>query len=79
METIRVIADVSADGSIHIDASTRLPPGRAEIVMVVNPAVEPSQDAAILRLSLRNIPPHCSGAMHGDWTRATLLDEMRGR
>jgi hypothetical protein len=37
METIRVVADVARDGSIHIDAQTTLQPGPAEVVVVVNP------------------------------------------
>lgn len=37
METIRLTTDIAEDGSVHIDAQTSLPPGRAEVVVVVNP------------------------------------------
>jgi len=35
METIRLTTDVAEDGRIHIDAPTGLPPGPAEVVVVV--------------------------------------------
>lgn len=38
METIRLTTDIAEDGSVHIDARTSLPPGPAEVVVVVHPA-----------------------------------------
>lgn len=37
METIRLTTEIHEDGSVHIDAHTGLPPGQAEVVVVVNP------------------------------------------
>jgi hypothetical protein len=37
METIRLTATIGEDGRVHIDAPSTLPPGPAEIVVVVNP------------------------------------------
>lgn len=79
MEMIRVMTEVSADRSIHIDAHTGLPPGRVEVIIAVHPLSAASPAGTISRPSIRNIPPHRSGAIHGDWTREALLDEMRHR
>ncbi len=38
MEAIRIATNVAEDGSIHIDVQTSLPPGPAEVVVVVHPA-----------------------------------------
>jgi hypothetical protein len=79
METIRVMTEISADGSIHIDAHTGLPPGRVEVVIAVHPLGAAAPAGMTSQPSIRNIPPHRSGAMHGDWTREALVDEMRDR
>jgi hypothetical protein len=39
METIRLTTTIGEDGRVHIDAPSTLPPGPAEVVLVVHPAV----------------------------------------
>jgi hypothetical protein len=38
METIHLTTTIADDGRLHIDAPCRLPPGPAEVVVVVHPA-----------------------------------------
>jgi hypothetical protein len=36
METIHLTTTIDADGTLHIDAPTGLPPGQAEVLVVIN-------------------------------------------
>lgn len=40
MKTLTLEAEVSADGVLRLEAPVGLPPGRVEVVLVVQPAVE---------------------------------------
>jgi hypothetical protein len=37
MEAIHLTTTIAADGTLHIDAPSHLPPGPAEVVVVVSP------------------------------------------
>ena len=37
METIHLTTTIATDGTLHIDAPSHLPPGPAEVVVVVSP------------------------------------------
>lgn len=37
METIHLRTTIAADGTVHIDALSHLPPGPADVVVIVNP------------------------------------------
>ena len=46
METLHLTTRVGADGSLRVDVHTTIPPGLAEVVLVVSPAPQPATQAA---------------------------------
>lgn len=75
IKTLQLETTIGPDGVLRIEAPTHMAPGPAQVVVVVSPVGTTSPAGAPPR-SILNIPPHRSGAMHGDWTRDSLLDEM---
>lgn len=46
METLHWTTRIGADGSLRVDVHTTIPPGLAEVVLVVSPAPQPTTRAA---------------------------------
>ena len=37
MQTLKLDAEISSDGHLRLDVPTQLPPGKTEVIIVVNP------------------------------------------
>jgi hypothetical protein len=67
MKTLTVEAEVASDGTLQVTVPSGLPPGRVEVVLVIQPKVQnglvgQNGDAGASDLSLRMPPEHLAEA-----------------